>query len=46
MRRAFLAVTLGGVLLATGACSSDAETPAAAPAAATTPSAEVTSPPR
>ena len=44
MRRAFLAVTLGGVLLAAGACSSDAETPAAAPAA-TTPSAEVTSPP-
>jgi len=33
MRRAFLTVTLGGVLLATGACSSDAETPAAAPAA-------------
>ena len=47
MRRAFLAVTLGG-LLAAGACSSDAETPAAAPAvasAATTPSAEVTTPP-
>ena len=47
MRRAFLAVTLGG-LLAAGACSSDAEAPAAAPAAAsaaTTPSAEVTSAP-
>ena len=43
MRRAFLAVTLGG-LLATGTCSSPAETPAAVPAA-TTPSAEVTSPP-
>ena len=35
MRRAFLAVALGGVLLASAACSSDAETPAAAPAAAT-----------
>jgi hypothetical protein len=42
MRRAFLAVALGGVLAAATACSSDAK-PAAAPAA-TTPSAEVTSP--
>jgi hypothetical protein len=42
MRRAFLAVALGGVLAAATACSSDAE-PAAAPAA-TTPSVEVTSP--
>jgi hypothetical protein len=33
MRRALLAVALGGVLLTATACDSDAETPAAAPAA-------------
>jgi hypothetical protein len=43
MRRAFLAAALGGVLLASAACSSDAETPAAAPAAAT-PLAAATTP--
>jgi hypothetical protein len=35
MRRALLAVALGGVLLTATACDSDAETPAAAPAAST-----------
>jgi peroxiredoxin family protein len=35
MRRALLAVALGGVLLATTACSSDDKSPAAAPAAST-----------
>jgi hypothetical protein len=33
MRRALLAVALGGVLLSAAACDSDTETPAAAPAA-------------
>ena len=45
MRRAFLAVALGGVLLASAACSSDAETPAAAPAAATPLAAATTAAP-
>jgi hypothetical protein len=35
MRRALLAVALGSVLLTATACDSDAETPAAAPAAST-----------
>ena len=43
MRRAFLALALGGVLLSAAACDSDAESSTAAPAA-TTPSAVPTSP--
>ena len=42
MRRAFLAVALGGLLLTAAACDSDAESTAAAPAA-TTPSTTPTS---
>ena len=42
MRRALLAVTLGGVLLSAAACDSGSEAPAAAPAA-TTPAPVVTS---
>ena len=42
MRRAFLALALGGVLLSAAACDSDAESTTAAPAA-TTPSAVPTS---
>ncbi len=42
MRRAFLALALGGVLLSAAACDSDAESTTAAPAA-TTPSAAPTS---
>lgn len=42
MRRALLAVALGGVLLTATACDSDAESPVAAPAA-TTPSTAATS---
>ena len=46
MRRAILAVTIGGVLLTGTACDSDAETTAAAASSpAITPSAEPTSPP-
>jgi hypothetical protein len=43
MRRAFLALALGGVLLSATACDSDAESTTAAPAT-TTPSAVPTSP--
>jgi hypothetical protein len=43
MRRAFLALALGGVLLSAAACDSDAESSTAAPAA-TTPSAAPASP--
>ena len=44
MRRAFLAMALGGVLLTAAACDSDAEPTAAAPATEATPSAEPTTP--
>ena len=45
MRRAFLAVALGSVLLTATACDSDAETPAAAPAASTpSPAATIAEP--
>jgi hypothetical protein len=43
MRRAFLALALGGALLTASACSDDPETPDAAPAW-TAPSAEATTP--
>lgn len=47
MRRAFLAVTLGSLLLLGTACDSGAETPAAAPAPqAVTPSSAPASPPQ
>jgi hypothetical protein len=43
MRRAFLALALGGVLLSAAACDSDAESTTTAAPAATTPSAAPTS---
>jgi hypothetical protein len=45
MRRAFLAMTIGGVLLAGTACGSDADTAVSAPSAPAAPSSEPTSPP-